>query len=108
MSKSEYKELTRRLSRMESKNVEKPYDAIEEFFSSFSLQDCRYHLWELYERCVMCYAREGTEHDEASDILFFYTHTEMLIEAAWLINNKKAKKRKKTNETLRTNIIKTP
>ena len=98
MTKSEYKELTKRPSRMESNNVEKPYEAIEAYFDSFSLQDCRHHLWELYEHCVICYTREATQHDEASGILFFYTHTEMLIEAAWLINNKKARNRKKNRK----------
>lgn len=81
---------------MQSSNIDNPKDALESFFSSFTLDDCRNNLWELYERCVMSYAREHTVHETASDILFFYTHTEMLMEAAWLINNKNKRKMKKS------------
>ncbi len=92
MTNNEHKQLTHRDSRMEANNISRPYDAIDEFFSSFTLEDCRHHLWELYTRCVLSYTSEGTEHDEATTILFFYTHTEMLVEAAWLINNKQKRK----------------
>jgi hypothetical protein len=93
MTKEEYEQLTRRPSRMEINNLETPYEAIYHFFNSFTLEDCRSNLWELYERCVMSYSAEGTDHDGASSMLFFYTHTEMLIEAAWLINNKRLQKK---------------
>ncbi len=84
---------------MQSSNIDNPKDALESFFSSFTLDDCRNYLWELYERCVMSYAREHTVHETASDMLFFYTHTEMLIEAAWLINNKHKRKEKNRKNT---------
>jgi hypothetical protein len=93
MTNEEYIQLTRRPSRMESRNIENPLEAFDEYFRSFSLEDCRNHLWELYERCVMCYASQQTVHDDAATILFFYTHTEMLVEAAWLINNKQLRKK---------------
>jgi hypothetical protein len=93
MTKKEKKQLTRRPSRMEANNIETPHEALSHFFSSFTLEDCRLHLWELYERCVISYSSEKTEHEEASVILFFYTQTEMLIEAAWLINNKRQRKK---------------
>ena len=96
MTENEHALLTHRDSRMQANNISRPKDAFESFFNCFTLEDCRNHLWELYERCVMSYAQEHTEHDTASDILFFYTHTEMLIEAAWLINNKQERKRRKT------------
>lgn len=95
MTNKEYRLLTSRPSRMQSGNINDPKDALESFFSSFTLDDCRNYLWELYERCVMSYARERTVHETAPDILFFYTHTEMLIEAAWLMNNKHKRKMKK-------------
>lgn len=104
MTENEQKLLTHRSSRMQANNISRPKDAFESFFSCFTLDDCRNHLWELYERCVMSYAREHTEHDTASDILFFYRHTEMLLEAAWLINNKqKRKRRKKKNKGIHQN-----
>jgi hypothetical protein len=93
MTNEEYTQLTRRSSRMESRNIENPLEAFDEYFRSFSLEDCRNHLWELYERCVMSYANQQTVHDDAATILFFYTHTEMLVEAAWLINNKQLRKK---------------
>jgi|SRR5579863_3459213 len=89
MTKQEIFELTRRPSRMEKNNIRSAYEAFDHFFSFFTLEDCRNHLWELYERCVMCYSAEKTVQDEASVILFFYTSAEMLMEAAWLINNKR-------------------
>jgi hypothetical protein len=98
MRKEEYDQLTHRPSRMEVNNVETSREAIYHFFNSFTLEDCRHHLWELYERCVMSYSSEQTIHEEASTILFFYTHTEMLIEAAWLINNKHRRKQKKEKQ----------
>jgi hypothetical protein len=98
MTKAESKQLSWRLSRMEANNIEKPYEALEQYFSSFSLSDCRRHLWELYEQCVISYAREGSDHEEAADILFFYTHTEMLVEAAWLIKNKRQRNKDKKKD----------
>jgi len=98
MKREENKQLTRRPSRMEANNIGTPHEAIDHFFISFTLEDCRHHLWELYERCVMCYSSEQTFHEEASTILFFYTHTEMLMEAAWLINNKRKRKKEKENK----------
>lgn len=84
---------------MQSNNVDTPKEAFDSFFSCFTLEDCRNRLWELYERCVMSYNREHTVHETAADILFFYTHAEMLMEAAWLIHNKRNRKRKKRKQT---------
>lgn len=83
---------------MQSNNVDTPKEAFDSFFSCFTLEDCRNYLWELYERCVMSYNREHTIHETAADILFFYTHTEMLMEAAWLIYNKHNRKMKKRKQ----------
>jgi len=98
MRKEEYKELNYRPSRMESNNIDKPYEALEEFFRSFTLEDCRNHLWELYTRCVMSYKSEETIHDDAAGILFFFSQAEMLVEAAWLLNNARQRKQKIKNQ----------
>lgn len=98
MKKEEYRELTRRVSRMNAKKAASPYEALGDYFDSFTLEDCRNNLWELYERCVMSYAHEKSTHDEAAKMLFFYTHTEMLVEAAWLLNNKRKRKSGITEE----------
>jgi hypothetical protein len=66
------------------------YEAFDAFFSSFSLADCREHLWELYERCVMSYHSEHTEHAQSASILFFYRQMEMLVEAVWILQTRKA------------------
>lgn len=95
MTREENEQLTRRPSRMETNNVAAPHEAIDHFFSFFTLEDCRHHLWELYERCIMCYSSEQTVHEDASTMLFFYTQTEMLIEAAWLINNRRQRNKGK-------------
>jgi hypothetical protein len=95
MTREENEQLTRHPSRMETNNVGAPHEAFDHFFNFFTLEDCRRHLWELYEHCVMCYSSEQTVHEDASRILFFYTQTEMLIEAAWLINNRRQRSRRK-------------
>ncbi|OMP75752.1 HEPN domain-containing protein [[Flexibacter] sp. ATCC 35208] len=92
MTKQEYKTLTYRPTQMESNGVGKPHEALEVFFSDFTVEDCRKRLWELYSHWIINHERQGTEHNEASTILLFYTHTEMLIEAAYLLYNKKKRK----------------
>jgi transcription initiation factor IIE alpha subunit len=96
MTRKERIILTYRPSRLATEHIQKPEEAFEDYFSCFTLQDCRRHLWELYERCVMSYHREHTYHEDASDILLFYKYTEMIVEAAWLINNKKQKLQQET------------
>ena len=49
----EFQQLHYRPSRMEMTGVADSDEAFDAFFSSFSLEECRRHLWELYERCVM-------------------------------------------------------
>lgn len=95
MTKKERKLLMRRPSRMQENKSSTPEEALASFFDSFTLEECRMHLWELYERCVISYASEHTVYETAADILFFYTQTEMLMEAAWLMNNKQQRKLKK-------------
>jgi hypothetical protein len=106
MKSKDLKKINYRPSRMEANYIKNPYKATEHFFSFFTLQDCRHNLWELYERCVMSYSREGTEHNEVSNILFFYTLSEMLYEAAWIIDRKLGRKRKKAHKRTRDNHIK--
>lgn len=88
MTKEELDQLTYRASRMEINNVDDPYLAVEDFFSCFPLAECREHLWELYEGWVNYHKEESPGIDDPAIILFYYTHLEMLIEAAWLLNNK--------------------
>ena len=89
----EFQQLHYRPSRMEMTGVADSDEAFDAFFSSFSLEECRRHLWELYERCVMSYHSERTEHAQSATILFFYQQLEMLVEAVWLIQIRKAGKR---------------
>jgi len=85
-----FKQLHYRSSQMEMTGVADSDEAFDAFFSSFSLEECRRHLWELYERCVMFYHSEKTEHAESATILFFYLQLEMLVEAAWILQIRKA------------------
>ena len=94
MNKEEvFQQLHYRPSQMEMTGIADSYEAFDAFFSSFSLGDCREHLWELYERCVIAYHSEHTEHAESATILFFYQQREMLVEAAWLIQIQKVSKK---------------
>jgi hypothetical protein len=94
MNSEELAELNYRPSRMQFVGAQNPKQAIDYFFDSFTLQECREILWDLYAKCVLCYDSEGTHHDDAARKVHFYEYAEMLIEAAWLINNKNLKKRK--------------
>lgn len=93
MTKQEYKTLTYSSTQMESNGVNKPHEALEVFFNDFTVEDCRKRLGELYSHWVINHERQGTEYNEASTILHFYTHTEMLIEASYLLYNKKKRKK---------------
>lgn len=95
MTKQEYRQLTTRSSRMEDKNIEDPYMVFDEYFNSFTLEESRNLLWNLYEYCVQGWAHDDVPSEEASKMLFFYTHTEMLLEATWLIDNKRKRKEQK-------------
>ncbi len=87
MTNEEHKQLASRFPRMELNKVDQPSEALYSYFSCFTLEDCRLYLWELYEGWVMSFAREEAAHEMASVMIFFYTQTEMLLEAAWLMNN---------------------
>lgn len=88
--KKHVKELHYRQSRMQENNVFSPLEVVDSFFSNFTLQEARAYLWDFYHSCVCYYCREGTQHENAAQAIFFYTETEMLIEAAWLIRNEKS------------------
>jgi hypothetical protein len=98
MKKEENDQLTRRPSRMELNHMATPYEAFEQYFDSFSLDDCRSHLWTLYERSVLSYTRELTHQENAMSTLYFYTQTEMMVEAAWLINQNRLRRKEKAME----------
>ena len=85
MNWKESNELNYRTSRLSENNITNPHEAIDLFFSNFSLSDCRQHLWELYRGWVMS---ERSKNGDHADLLFFYMQIEMLAEAAWLIHNK--------------------
>lgn len=87
MTNEEHILLTSRLSRMRLNKTDTPAEALDAYFSCFTLEDCRLYLWDMYEGWVMNFAREEAAHGMAAVMIFFYTHTEMLLEAAWLINN---------------------
>jgi len=89
MTNEKFLELTHRATRMQSKGIENPYEAFDYLFESFTLQECREQLWELYMRCVMSYDRERTVHEKAFSTLLFFNCSEMLIEAAWLIHHER-------------------
>ncbi|HVU85428.1 MAG TPA: hypothetical protein VHC50_11345 [Puia sp.] len=105
MTEKEKRLLTYRPSRMEDINVSTPKEALETFFNCFTLEKSRALLWELYERCVLSYESEGTEPDSASDTLFFYMYTEMLLEAAWIINNRQKEKGLKISNKHQSNPL---
>ncbi len=92
MKKKYAAELCFRQSRMDVNNIHSSLDAIECFYNNFTLQDARTLLWDFYSCCVGYYSREGTHHDTAHESLFFYTEMEMLLEATWLMWQKKIKK----------------
>ena len=100
MAKEKFCVMTYRQSRMEAVGISTPKEAFDCFFESFTLEECRELLWDFYSRCVLCYDTEKTVHENASRSLYFYTSTEMLFEAAWLLNNKnKRKKSKQMNQS---------
>lgn len=79
-------ELTRYESRMQQKNINEPAEAFELFFSDFSLTSTRQYLWELYQGWVMSERADNSDNHLRATLLFFYTHLEMLTEAAWLMH----------------------
>lgn len=63
--------------------------ALVDYFDCISLTDCRKYLWEFYCRFVESSCREENELEDADKYFFFFTHTEMLFEASWIISNRR-------------------
>ena len=84
-------ELTNFESRLQQKNLKDPLEAIDVYFSDISLTVTRRQLWELYQGWVMSERARNCDPNLPANLLFFYTHLEMLVEAAWLLHNNKNK-----------------
>ena len=81
-------ELIRHESRMQQKNIKQPSEAFELFFNDFPLTLTRKQLWELFHGWLMSERAGNCDPKLPATMLFFYTHLEMLVEAAWLLHNK--------------------
>jgi hypothetical protein len=88
-------ELTSFESRLQQKNLNDPLEAIEVYFSDISLTITRRHLWELYRGWVMSERATNCDPKLPGNLIFFYTHLEMLAEAAWMLRNRQRARKKK-------------
>lgn len=81
-----------RLSDEERQNL---YGVLEDFFSSFHLQDIRAILWDWL---VAALSSESGAYDSGyarSNLIFVYERLEMLIEAAYGLHNQRKKSMKR-------------
>jgi hypothetical protein len=65
-----------------------PIRVLADFFGGFDLEDTRDLMWFLVSR-VVCLGDEDLDEVSRSDILMYYEEVERLIEAAYLIRQKK-------------------
>lgn len=69
-------------------NLQQPDECIEQFCSAFSLGQARIHLWEFFKSYLE--DPDGlTNREERSDALFFYESTDTVLEAIYLMQEKK-------------------
>ena len=87
-------ELAVHVSRMQQNGLQEPYEAIDIFFGDFPLIDTRKQLWELYHGWVMSERSRNCDPQLPANLLFFYTHLEMLVEAAWLVHQEQKQSKK--------------
>jgi hypothetical protein len=101
MKETEKGEFNYRPARMESNNALDPLQVFDDFFGAFSLTESREHLERFYSMTVEASASLGDDGEEAARNLYFYHQSEMLLEAAWLINEERnARQMKEVAELL--------
>ena len=94
LSKFPIDELIRHESRMQQLGLSDPHKALEVFFADFTIADNRKKLWELYKGWMMSERSRNCDPGLPADLLFYYTHLEMLVEAAWLLHQEQKQPKK--------------
>jgi hypothetical protein len=79
---------------------EKPKDVIKNFFGAYKLSEIRAHLWNMVEVAITSENYVFDESRERDKLIWFYQQIEELIEAAYMISQKKVEKKfKKKNKS---------
>lgn len=71
--------------RLEERERREPLGVIERFFSDYRLHECRHILWTMVEACLTSGHSDFSEPEERADLLLRYNDLERLLEASYLL-----------------------
>jgi len=74
---------------------EKPKEVVKNFFEAYTLSEIRQHLWNMVEVSIATDYYLFQESSDRDSIVWFYSQIEELIEAAYMMDQKKTKKKPK-------------
>jgi hypothetical protein len=95
MKYSNNKELTHHPTAMEQHGFENVHEAMQHFFSFFTIQDSRKFLWEFYREWITGEGATATTGQERGLGLFFYEQLEVILEACYMLQKKRRQKKRK-------------
>ena len=80
--------------RLTESDKQNPYLVLEDFFTSFHLQDMREILWEWLSTALSTDSGHYSTGFQRSNLLFTYEKLELLLEAVYLLYKRRRKKEK--------------
>lgn len=80
-----HRELFDRPLRLEKEERNDPFEVIKNFFRDYPLSDCREQFWNMMETCLTTDNAAFCEAEERDVLLQYYKDLEGMMEAAWLI-----------------------
>ena len=83
------------LQHLPPKFTHHPKKMIADFCSTFEFKECRDMLWRMIFTFFSAEESDALNRHERNDYLFFYQQLEALLEAAFLMHEKKLQKKSK-------------
>jgi hypothetical protein len=71
--------------RLGAEEQKDPFLMIDRFFTDYRLHEWRHNLWTMVEVCLTTDNVEFSDPEERANLLLRYNDLEKLLEAAWLI-----------------------
>lgn len=84
--------------RLEEKERREPLAVLEQFFSDYRLHECRHILWTMVEACLTTDHSDFSEPEERADLLLRYNDLERLLEASYLLLQRRPSSGEKEQE----------
>lgn len=94
MNYSEYTELTNYPTAMQEAGFDNVHEAMQHFFSFFTVSETRTLLWEFFREWICGEYLSGDSGNARSKGIFFYEQLGVLIEAAYILQKKRCRQKK--------------